>query len=300
MIDKVLYNNKEFTPSEYQKKIFENIVHGTSNMVINAVAGSGKSTTIVNSLRLIPEDKNVLFIAFNKDIVEALKEKVGYVPNVHITTYHSLGYSIVTSYFKTKPELDEYKYSTYINLNLKKFLDGEELSYSKEKEYRRNLIKLVDYARYNIAQSKKEIENVAKKYNILTILNECEVTMDILQWGQKNTNTIDYTDMVWLPYELDIKTYKHKYNWIFVDEAQDSSPVQQELFKKCFKRGARFCAVGDSSQCINAWAGADIDAFKNFLKMPNTISANTNVTINAIAVTTHPVIISVRLRFAPC
>ena len=270
MIDKVLYNNKEFTPSEYQKKIFENIVHGTSNMVINAVAGSGKSTTIVNSLRLIPEDKNVLFIAFNKDIVEALKEKVGYVPNVHITTYHSLGYSIVTSYFKTKPELDEYKYSTYINLNLKKFLDGEELSYSKEKEYRRNLIKLVDYARYNIAQSKKEIENVAKKYNILTILNECEVTMDILQWGQKNTNTIDYTDMVWLPYELDIKTYKHKYNWIFVDEAQDSSPVQQELFKKCFKRGARFCAVGDSSQCINAWAGADIDSFKNFLKMPNT------------------------------
>ena len=76
--------------------------------------------------------------------------------------------------------------------------------------------------------------------------------------------------MIWLPYELDIKTRKHKYDWIFVDEAQDSSLVQQELFKKCFKRGARFCAVGDSSQCINAWAGADENAFNKFLKMPNT------------------------------
>jgi superfamily I DNA/RNA helicase len=271
-INKIEYNGLEFTPSPYQEKIFENIVHGTSNMVINAVAGSGKSTTIVNALKLIPEDMKVLFIAFNKDIVESLKQKVGEKNNVHITTYHSLGYSILIEKLKNKPVLDEYKYRTYIRTISDNFLLNEPdfMSYSERIMYNRNVEKLVDYGRFNLCQSVKEIEKIAEKYNINIIRNECEVAVDVLKWGKENLDVIDYTDMVWIPYELDLKTIKHKYNWIFVDEAQDSSPVQQELFKKCFKRGARFCAVGDSSQCINAWAGADVEAFNKFLKMPNT------------------------------
>ena len=271
-INKIEYNGLEFTPSPYQEKIFENIVHGTSNMVINAVAGSGKSTTIVNALKLIPEDMKVLFIAFNKDIVESLKQKVGEKNNVHITTYHSLGYSILIEKLKNKPVLDEYKYRTYIRTISDNFLVNEPdfMSYSERIMYNRNVEKLVDYGRFNLCQSVKEMEKIAEKYNINIIRNECELAVDVLKWGKENLDVIDYTDMVWIPYELDLKTMKHKYNWIFVDEAQDSSPVQQELFKKCFKRGARFCAVGDSSQCINAWAGADVEAFNKFLKMPNT------------------------------
>jgi superfamily I DNA/RNA helicase len=271
-INKIEYNGLEFTPSPFQEKIFENIVHGTSNMVINAVAGSGKSTTIVNALRLIPDNMKVLFIAFNKDIVEALKQKVGEKDNVHITTYHSLGYSILLEKCKNKPVLDEYKYRTYIRSTLDSFLVNEPnlMGYSELIAYKRNVEKLVDYGRFNLCQSVKEMEKIAEKYNINLLRNECEFAVDVLKWGKNNLDVIDYTDMVWIPYELDFKTIKHKYNWIFVDEAQDSSPVQQELFKKCFKRGARFCAVGDSSQCINAWAGADIEAFNKFLKLPNT------------------------------
>jgi superfamily I DNA/RNA helicase len=271
-LSKIEYNGLEFIPSPYQEKIFDNIVHGTNNMVINAVAGSGKSTTIVNALKLIPEDMNVLFIAFNKDIVETLKQKVGEKDNVHITTYHSLGYSIIIEKLKNKPELDEYKYQPYIRTICNEYIENEGISmgFSRRVMYTRNVEKLVDYARFNLCQSVKEIERIADKYNIEPLLNECELTVQVLEWGKTHIDTIDYTDMVWLPYELDFKTMKHKYNWIFVDEAQDSSPIQQELFKKCFKRGARFCAVGDSSQCINAWAGADIEAFNKFLKMPNT------------------------------
>lgn len=271
-LSKIEYNGIEFTPSPYQEKIFENIVHGTSNMVINAVAGSGKSTTIVNALKLIPEDIKVLFIAFNKDIVETLKQKVGEKDNVHITTYHSLGYSIILEKLKNKPVLDEYKYRTYIRTTSDNLTLNEPnlRGFSELVTYNRNVEKLVDYGRFNLCQSVKEMKCIAEKYNIGLIDNECEFAVEVLKWGKEHLETIDYTDMVWIPYELDFKTMKHKYNWIFVDEAQDSSPVQQELFKKCFKRGARFCAVGDSSQCINAWAGADVEAFNNFLKMPNT------------------------------
>ena len=268
---KIYYNNSEFNPSPYQLKIFENIEHGTSNMVINAVAGSGKSTTIVNALRLIPEKNKVLFIAFNKDIVETLKNKVGEVSNVNIMTYHSLGYSILTEFLKRKPELDEYKYMSYIRSNLVELgYEQGTLSGSLFSQFHKNIEKLIDYGRFNLCQSEKELEVIAEKYGIILLANECKIVENALKWGKNCLETVDYTDMVWLPYELDIKPRKHSYDWIFVDEAQDSSPVQQKLFAKCFKRGTRFCAVGDSSQCINAWAGADVEAFKNFLKIPNT------------------------------
>lgn len=266
-MQKVKYEGQEFTPNPYQIKIFENIEHGSCNMVINAVAGSGKSTTIVNALSLIPQQKKVLFIAFNKDIVESLKKKVGNMSNVDIMTYHSLGYSFVREKVKRDVELDEFKYYTHVHGTVTR---KEEMNPKNFMPYLKNIIKLIDYSRFNLAQNEKEVEQVAKKYNVNIFDDECEVVIEMLKWGQTVTDRIDYTDMIWLPYELDFKTKIHKYDWIFVDEAQDSSLVQQELFKKCFKRGARFCAVGDSSQCINSWAGADENAFSKFLKLPNT------------------------------
>jgi superfamily I DNA/RNA helicase len=46
--------------------------------------------------------------------------------------------------------------------------------------------------------------------------------------------------------------------------------MQQSLIKKCFKRGTRFIAIGDDFQCINAFAGADNDAFKKLQNESNT------------------------------
>ncbi|MBR1373175.1 hypothetical protein IJ556_01835, partial [bacterium] len=89
-----------FVPSKYQKTVYTYIQKGTGNAVIDAVAGSGKSTTIVNALKLIPADKSVLFLAFNASIVEELKIKIGNIPNVEIRTLNSLGFKIVRNTFK--------------------------------------------------------------------------------------------------------------------------------------------------------------------------------------------------------
>ena len=58
-----------FKPSEYQTKIFDFVVKGTGNAVINAKAGSGKTTTLVESMKLIPQKEKVLFVAFNKTLM---------------------------------------------------------------------------------------------------------------------------------------------------------------------------------------------------------------------------------------
>ena len=56
---------KVFKPSKYQQAIYDFITDGEGNTVIDAVAGSGKSTTIVNALNIIPQDRKILFLAFN-------------------------------------------------------------------------------------------------------------------------------------------------------------------------------------------------------------------------------------------
>ena len=93
------------------------ITDGSGNAVVDAVAGSGKSTTIVNALNLIPEDKSVLFLAFNKAIVEELKIKVGMLPNVDVKTLHSLGISSIKEFMRADTNADKYK--LFVNISIK-------------------------------------------------------------------------------------------------------------------------------------------------------------------------------------
>ena len=58
----------KFVPSVYQQKIYDFITNGSGNAVVSAVAGSGKTTTLINAIKLIPKDKNLIFLAFNKSI----------------------------------------------------------------------------------------------------------------------------------------------------------------------------------------------------------------------------------------
>lgn len=263
----------DFTPSEYQKEIFEFITKGTGNAVINAKAGSGKTTTLVEAMKLIPSKEKVLFVAFNKAIEQELTARLSGYDNVDIKTYHGLGYSLLRNNLGKNSgiRLNEYKYTTFINNNIHILAPD---SYSLRKDdmrlFKANLKQIVDYARFNLAETVGEIKEICKKYGITLVLNEPEIVPTILSWGRNHLTEIDYTDMIWLCIERDIKTRTYKYDYIFIDEAQDSSIMQQALIKKCFKRGSRFVAIGDEFQCINAFAGADQDAFRKLQNEPNT------------------------------
>lgn len=261
----------DFVPSEYQKKIFEFVEQGIGNAVVNAKAGSAKTTTAIKALDYIPDDKKVLFIAFNKAIAEEIQKKTTNLKNVKVRTFHSLGLAILTENIGQK-ELAKYKYTSYIISNIEELSGGiySALSDVEKNNYKENCIQLVDLARYNNCQTTDEIRKMVEKYGLAIEGTEPEVVFDVLEWGKTYTDKIDFLDMEWLPCELGFGTKRSKYDWIIIDEAQDSSPIQQKLVKKCFKRNTRFMAIGDKCQCINAWAGADLEAFENFEKEPNT------------------------------
>ena len=261
----------EFKPSKYQEEIFNFVRKGNGNAVINAKAGAGKTTTIVNSIKFIKPNKNILFIAFNKSIEEELSKRLSGNKNVDVRTFHSLGVYIARKYIKKDMKVNEYKYTLYIEKNIQDFLLNEnELDGNEIRIYKNNLRQLVDFARFNLAQSPKEIIKIANKYKIDCVANECEIVPEILKWGIENLDIIDFNDMVWLCVEKDFNIYK-KYDFIFIDEAQDSSIVQQKLIDKLKNRGCKTIAIGDEFQCINAYAGADQDAFKTFIKKSDII-----------------------------
>ena len=83
----------DFKPTDEQKRIFHFIRKRPENILIEAYAGAGKTTTVVEAVKLIPKDKNIMFLAFNKHIQEELKTKL---PNyVRCYTTYGLGMSAI-------------------------------------------------------------------------------------------------------------------------------------------------------------------------------------------------------------
>ena len=262
----------DFTPSEYQEKIFDWVEHGVGNAVIQARAGSGKTLTAVASMKLVPKTEKCLFIAFNKTIASELNERLKSKPNCTARTTHSLGLLMVKRNLGSDIELDEYKYRNYVKSNIAELTTtrGEIKTRQQIEDYIDSITTLIDYARFNLAQSEKEINEIAQKYSIPVSFDECVVTQKCLEWGKENFETVDYTDMIWLPVELSLKPTGLTFDWVYIDEAQDLSLCSTKLFLKCIKRGGRFVAIADDLQSINMFAGASEDAF-NFMKnYPNT------------------------------
>ena len=262
----------DYTPSVYQEDIFNFVEHGVGNAVISAYAGSGKTTTIVSCMKLIPKSQKCLFLAFNKSIVEALSEKVKNYSNCYVKTMHSLGYLMIRRNLGNDISIDEFKYKSYIKSNISTLSEIEDvnLTTSQVNEYIDSIINLVDFSRYNLLQGEEEIEKIAIKYNIPIAFDEVKVVKKVLKWGKENYKTIDYTDMVWLPNELALRPTGLQYDWIYADEVQDFSVAYAKLLVKCFKRGTRFIVVGDKKQSINVFAGASEEAFDYFCNYPNT------------------------------
>src|SRR3954471_23840178 len=77
------------------------IIHSAGNMKINAVAGSGKTTTIIEYAKTRPINSRILYLAFNRSVkLEAIKKfEQGNLINVVVETAHSLAYkNIVFKY----------------------------------------------------------------------------------------------------------------------------------------------------------------------------------------------------------
>lgn len=259
------------TPSKYQAAVYNFIESGTGNAVIDAVAGSGKSTTLVEALKRIPPHQTVLFLAFNKAIVEELKIKVGNMANVQIYTLHSMGSSAVNrSLWDVEINADKYKKFIH-SMDAQGFLTPDrDLEPAERKEFKSNIFQLIDLCRLNLCNDKDRAKELASKHDLHLLSNEVKYAFRAIKWGLQNEDEIDFTDMIFFP--IIKKMRVQQYDWVFIDECQDLNTCQRELFLKCLKPEGRFIAVGDPHQSIYGFAGADIESFRILQRLPNTVT----------------------------
>lgn len=259
-----------FLPSKYQRTVYTYIRIGKGNAVIDAVAGSGKSTTIVEALKQIPKGKRVLFLAFNKAIVEELKIKIGNMPNVDIKTLHSLGASLCMRNLDCQIQDDKYRVWVNNGVNYSNLVPSVPLPDEQMGAWKQNILKLIDLGRCNLVKTVAELEDLSYKHDIDLLDNEADLALKGIQWGERETAFIDFTDMIYFPNVKQLKIFK--YDWVFIDECQDLNAAQRELFLKCVKpNGGRFIAVGDPRQAIYGFAGVDVESFNLLKKIPGTV-----------------------------
>ncbi len=261
---------KKFIPSKFQLAIFNFITFGLGNAVINAVAGSGKSTTIVEGLKLIPENLKVLFLAFNKRIVEELIVKVNDSSKT-IKTLNALGHSAVVKAYG-RVMVDVRKYTNYVTNGFKNglFNPSRALSDFEYGIYRDNIFNLVNWYRVNNCKNENDLKSVIEKFNVILMDNEIEIVERAVRWGLNETKNIDFIDQLYFPVAKNWEM--EKYDFIMIDECQDLSAIQRELFLKSLAPNGRFIAVGDPNQAIYGFAGADADSFLKLQEIENTIT----------------------------
>ena len=129
--------NIEYEWSPYQKAIYSFVENGQGHLVVEAVAGSGKTSTLVKCLDFIPSNKKVLVVAFNKDIVTELEKRTKTHENVEISTLHSLGLKMCRRNIETiSPIPDVFKYDSYIKNNLKELSSINTFKLKNSERYR--------------------------------------------------------------------------------------------------------------------------------------------------------------------
>jgi DNA helicase II / ATP-dependent DNA helicase PcrA len=250
-------------PSVYQQAIFNFVSSSLANGVVEATAGSGKTTTLVEVAHLIPEDVSTLFLAFNKTAAGQLKEKLP--EHVRSGTIHSRGLWVLSSKLTKlgkKVSKDNQKYKNlvkkHVGVLLESYAVPEKTSYQAT-EY---LTKLLDFGRDTLFEGSPF--DLANRFTLRppddkTLTEDLhQLYPEVLAEGLRLTleGEADFTDMLYAPVVKKMAVPK-KFKFICVDEAQDLTPLQLAFVLKLVRKGGRMLFVGDKHQAIYGFAGAD-------------------------------------------
>ena len=262
--------------SPYQEDIFQFVAtepqpDAQRNAIVEAVAGSGKSTTIVECTKRIPQGKSCILLAFNKAIAEELKNR-----GVNAKTFHSLTYSPVMKNRQTQS----------VETNKLRMLCKQNMSSNDSFVYSSFICKLVGLARNAgvdclIPDTEQAWYDLIDHHD-LELENEKANTGDAVDYAREllgwsnASNFVDFDDMLYFAVKDGIALAK--YDYIFVDEAQDTNAIQRAIIRKIAHENSRIIFVGDPAQAIYGFRGADSESMGllatefNCKQLPLTIS----------------------------
>ncbi len=249
--------------SAYQLAIFDAVATTENNLVIEAVAGSGKTTTAVQALNYAVRYPRAAYVAFNRTIAQDFASKLP--DSVHASTYHSLGLKSIIA-VRGKVKVEESKDFMIFKRLTDLMPDGARVLIE---EYRGEVLRLASLVKNTLAEPTFDgVLNLSDNYNIDTGTDETSdfvisTALKVFQESAADESCVNFDDMIWWcatgrvnPMAFDI---------VVTDEMQDTNAARLEMLMRMLREGGRSIAVGDRRQAIYGWAGAHesaMDAFK--------------------------------------
>jgi len=237
------------TPSPEQSRFIEAVTTTTDNLLVSACAGGAKTTSMTLAAKALgPGPRKVVALAFNKDAAESLAAKMPYW--VECSTFHSFCYSALGTHLGKKPKPDGRRCVW--------FLKDLVPDWKQRRELEDDVLTLVSRVKTLPAGSASASE-VADRFDIPCDSRMIELAEAVLaRCCEQPFASVDFDDMLWLTHKLGCK-FPHV-DLVFLDEAQDTNPVQRALLQAILGEVGRLIAVGDGHQAIYAFRGADADA----------------------------------------
>lgn len=266
-------------PSSRQQLILDEWLNTDNNILISAVAGSGKTSTLLMLLEHC--QYRTLFVAFNKAIQEEIQNKMDQrgLKQGKAMTMHALGLTAI------RGAGIRFSIQNNKNWNILSQMQNENRglfrSIPREDKLRLlySLIDMNDVSRMFLTDDIGEIRrHLAVMDKILMDHNSLpNLWNTFLQYRARsyegNNIEIDFADMLYLPVIRNLAIPVYPY-YLMVDEAQDLSVVQHRLLDILLGQNTiqKWIAVGDRNQAIYGFSGALSNSFDKFLDKPgNTV-----------------------------
>ena len=251
----------------------ESVINYSGPTVILAGAGSGKTRVLVFKVAYLVKEKNIrptsiVMLTFTNKAAAEMKERIsleleGTVKLGFVGTYHSFCVRVLRVFWKSAG-LD--KNFIIYDENDQKTLIKQIIQEKKlEKKTPSYFLYYISLAKNQMITPEKFLENFK--------FHQAALVADVYYHYQKKLEKnrgVDFDDLLIKTVYLlqkndDILDYYHnKYKYFLVDEFQDTNFVQYLLTKLLAERSKNVTVVGDFSQSIYSWRGADITNLKKF------------------------------------
>ena len=259
----------------------EAVRYNDGPQLVIAGAGSGKTRVLTYKIAYLIQSGmkpwNILALTFTNKAANEMKERIGNIVGhknshyIHMGTFHSIFSRILraeaehigfTPAFTIYDEQDSRSLLKSIikEMGLDDKVYKPATVHNRISRAKNQLITAEQYARDGSAQAYDDQCRMGKISNIFTVyVQRC-----------RQANAMDFDDLLLYTFLLfrDNQEVRMKYalnfQYVLVDEYQDTNYAQQCIVLQLTKENQRVCVVGDDAQSIYAFRGANIDNILNF------------------------------------
>ena len=182
-------------PSKYQQAIYKAFQLTNKNISISAVAGSGKTTVLLELLNFVPKDSTSLFLAFNNSIVDELRER-NKRSDVQIMTIHSCGWRAILCRYGSKVKMNPNKGIA----KTERVMKDMKIPESKRGYYFYVIPKILDLMRCNLCEDDEEaILQLTLHYDLNVEREDIKIAQKAFKLMTADKSQFDFMDMIYVP-----------------------------------------------------------------------------------------------------